>query len=129
MGLSILHEPQDPKSTTATLSGQINGQTSGKLDRELRGLLQQGVCSVVLDLAQVDFISSTGISVILNTRKLLKQREGDLALVNLQPQVEKAFEVMSLLPKLNIFNNVQELDEYLTKIQDRIREEGSFSDD
>jgi len=129
MGLSIQHEPQDPKSTTATLSGQINGQTSGRLDRELRGLLQQGVCSLVLDLAQVDFVSSAGGGVILNTRKLLKQREGDLALVNLQPQVERAFEVMSLLPKLNIFNNVQELDEYLTKIQDRIREEGSFSDD
>jgi len=43
--------------------------------------------------------------------------------------VEKAFEVMELLPTLNIFKDVQELDEYLTKIQDRISEEGSFVDD
>ena len=129
MGLSIQQRAEHPKSTTMALSGQINSATSGKLDQEMRGLLQQGICSLVLDMAKVDFVSSAGIGIILNTRKLLKQREGDLALVNLQPQVEKAFEVMSLLPTLNVFKDVQELDEYLTKIQDRIREEGSFSED
>ena len=129
MGLSIQQGAKHPKSTTMTLSGQINSETSGKLDREMRGLLQQGVRSLVLDLAQVDFVSSAGIGVILNTKKGLEEWGGHLALINLQPQVEKAFEVMALLPTLNIFKNVEELDEYLAKIQDRIREEGSFSDD
>ncbi len=129
MGLSIEQETQHPKSMTVTLSGQINSETSSRLNQKLRGVLQQGMRSLVLDMAQVDFVSSAGISVILNTRSLLKQREGDLALVNLQPQVEKAFEVMALLPTLNVFKDVHELDEYLTRIQDRISEEGSFAGD
>ncbi len=129
MGLSIEQKTQHPKSTTVILSGQINNETSTMLGQKLRGVLQRGVSNLVLDMAQVDFVSSAGISAILSTRKLLTERAGDLALVNLQPQVEKAFEVMSLLPTLNVFKDTEELDEYLTRIQDRITEEGSFADE
>jgi len=129
MGLSIEQKTQHPKSMTVILSGQINNETSTMLGQKLRGVLQQDVSNLVLDMAQVNFVSSAGISAILSTRKLLIERAGDLALVNLQPQVEKAFEVMSLLPTLSVFRNTQELDEYLARIQDRITEEGSFADD
>ena len=46
-------------------------------------------------------------------------------MINVQPQVKKVFEIMQLGPVLNVFESVQELDEYLEKIQDRIVEEGT----
>jgi len=41
-------------------------------------------------------------------------------MMNLQPQVKKAFEIMNLIPNLNVFEDEKELDEYLAKVQQRI---------
>jgi anti-anti-sigma regulatory factor len=47
---------------------------------------------------------------------------GELALVNPQPQIRKVFDIMKLLPAMNVFANIQELDEYLARIQKRVIE-------
>jgi anti-anti-sigma regulatory factor len=59
----------------------------------------------------------------MKAKTSLAKRGGDLVLANLQPQVEKVFEIVRLLPTLGVFQNQQELDEYLEKIQRRITEE------
>ena len=71
-------------------------------------------------MAQVDFITSSGVGTITKAKKTLDQRGADLAMINLQPQVQKVFEIMDLLPTLNVFENTEELDEYLTRVQRRI---------
>jgi hypothetical protein len=47
---------------------------------------------------------------------------GELALLNPQPQICKVFDIMKLLPAMNVFANVKELDEYLTRIQKQVVE-------
>ena len=81
--------------------------------------------ALVLDMHKVDYINSTGISVILKTRAALERREGELIMVNLQPQVQHVFEIIDLLPTLSVFRSTAELDDYITKIQTRIIEEGT----
>jgi anti-anti-sigma factor len=71
-------------------------------------------------MAGVDFITSRGVSTIAKTKTSLTERGGDLALMNVQPQVRKAFEILCLLPELNVFADRDELDEYLGKVQRKI---------
>jgi anti-anti-sigma factor len=72
---------------------------------------------MVLDLTGVHFISSAGIATILKARTSLTKEKADLALIGMQPQVQKAFEIIRVLPLVKVFRDQAELDEYLGRIQ------------
>jgi hypothetical protein len=48
---------------------------------------------------------------------------GNLVIINLQPQGEKVFEILRLIPVLEVFASKEELDEYLLKVQHIIKKE------
>ncbi|MCP4451995.1 MAG: STAS domain-containing protein, partial [Planctomycetes bacterium] len=81
--------------------------------------------ALVLDMKEISFISSTGIGVIVKTRNVLKQKGSDLTMVNIQPQIKRVFDIMQLTPILKVCEDQEELDDYLTKIQNRIVEDGT----
>ena len=108
-------------------SGQINGQTYDVLEDELDQLLDQNPNLIALDLAEVDYLSSAGIRVILKTQKALKARDGRLVFMHLQPQIRKVFEIIEALPSMRVFKNFEEMDDYLDRIQKRIT--GEIKDD
>ena len=103
-------------------AGSIDSNTCELLEEQVRKVLKRSVTTLVLDMTGVDFISSRGISTIAKTRASLTQKGGDLALMNVQPQIKKAFEILCLLPALNVFADRDELDEYLGKVQRKIVE-------
>lgn len=100
--------------------GSIDTTTCELLDKEIKKVLKRSVTTLVLDMAGVNFVTSRGVSTIAKTRASLVQRNGDLAIMNLQPQVQKAFEIMCLVPALNVFSGRDELDDYLGQVQRKI---------
>ncbi len=111
---------------TLVLEGSLDSNSSGQLDREIHEACSGGgVRTLVLDMREVSFISSAGIGVIIKTKESLKKRNIESTLIHLQAQVKRVFEIMQLLPTLNVFASRSELDDYLSKIQNRILDEGS----
>jgi anti-anti-sigma regulatory factor len=47
----------------------------------------------------------------------MEARNGSLLLVNVQPQVQKVFDIVKALPSQSVFKSVAELDEYLDYMQ------------
>ena len=113
-----------PKPGAVTLSpvGSIDSNATRILETEISGALTEQVKTLVLDMSGVDFIASSGVGTIIKTKENLTRKAGDFAMINLQPQVKKAFEIMNLIPALNVFEDEKELDEYLAKVQQRIRD-------
>lgn len=107
---------------TACPEGSIDANTYTILERRIDSLLQSEANVIVFDLSAVTFISSAGIRIILKTQKPLKQRNGKVVLINLQPQVKKVFEIIDALPSLSVFASIEELDQYLDDIQRKITE-------
>lgn len=114
-------------SVKMSLSGSINSDTADILDAEIARLLDNAISTLVLDFSDITYISSAGVGVIMKAKTSLTRRKGDLAMINLQPQVKKVFEIIRLLPALNVFESVEELDEYLGKIQQSVIDEDSES--
>ena len=83
-------------------------------------MLVEPIKTLVLDMEGVAFISSAGVGLIAKAKTLLERKGADLATINLQPQISKVFEIMRLLPNLNVFESVRELDEYLDRVQKNI---------
>ncbi len=61
-----------------------------------------------------------GVGVIIKTRKALKKHDGNLILLNLQPQIRKFFEIINALPSEQIFASIEGLDHYLDRMQKKI---------
>jgi len=120
MTLSVKVIQAKPGAVTLAPLGPLDSETYRILDAEIKGALTESVNTVVLDMAGVEFIASAAIGIIAKTRATLARKSGELAMINLQPQVRKAFEIMNLIPNLNIFEDEKELDEYLAKVQQRI---------
>jgi anti-anti-sigma factor len=120
MALTIRTRQTKTGVITLTPKGSIDTETCEILDKTMGRILTEPVKALVLDMEGVDLITSAGIGTIMKAKTSLARKGGDLVLTNLQPQVEKVFEIVRLLPTLGVFQNQKELDEYLEKIQRRI---------
>ena len=76
---------------------------------------------MVLDLKDLEYLSSAGVRVILKTREAMKKVNGKLVFMNLQPQIRKVFDIINALPSMQVFKSIEELDEYLDAIQKKVK--------
>lgn len=120
MKLKIRTERTETGVVTISPAGTVDSETTETLDKEIEQAIAEPVNTLVLDMAAVRFISSAGIGAIIKARATMKRKDGDLAMINIQPQVRKAFEILRLLPSLNVFEGREELDEYLSRVQKRM---------
>lgn len=123
MELQIRTLPIAATVVGVSVEGSIDGTTYRLLDEEVGRLLAGPYKTLVFDMKGVDQVTSAGIGVIMKAKASAKHKGGDLAMKNVQPQVKRALEIMSLVPVLNVFEDRAELDDYLTGIQQRIVED------
>jgi anti-anti-sigma factor len=106
----------------ASLHGSLDGATAPTLDGELTARIRSGIRLLVLDMKQLDYISSAGLRVVFKAAKALRATGGSVALANRQPQIVKVFEIVKALPDLRVFKNDEEMDDYLRAMQNKTRQ-------
>ena len=102
---------------TVNLAGSLDTATAPDLEKQLAAHTDAATRHVVFDLAKLTLISSAGLRVFAATRKMLKERNGQVTIVNAQPQIQAVFDVIKALPGMSIFKDVAELDAYLAARQ------------
>ncbi len=127
MGLEISVLKTNANVNKVCLSGSIDNDTFGELKSSLDEVIATTSRAIVVDMADVEMVTSAGIGVLTAALKLAQKRNLEFAMVELQPQVKKVFEIMRLMPILNVFESQLELDDYLKRIQRRIQEDGGFT--
>ena len=103
------------------LDGGLNTDTAPDFEQRLQQVIDEGYELTVLDMKDLDYISSAGLRVIF---KAAKQTAGDgrrLAAANRKPHIDKVFEILKALPDMAVFANDRELDDYLDTMQRRAR--------
>jgi anti-sigma B factor antagonist len=97
-------ERSDPGVHVVSVSGEIHVSTAPSFRERLNAVIESGETTLVLDLSAVDFIDSTGLSVLLNGLRLVNQRRGRLALVCTNPTVMRLFQITSLDATFDMFD-------------------------
>jgi anti-anti-sigma factor len=120
MDLTIHIAPPNAGHQRIELGGRLDTHSYVEFDRQLAPVLASTVSSVVLDLAQLTYISSAGIRSILLARKALAARGGKVLVVNPQPQIQKVFDVVKAVPLSEIFTSMAEADAYLDFMQHKV---------
>ena len=113
----------DNSIARVNLDGALNTDTAPAFEQQLRGVLEQGYPLTVLDMKDLEYISSAGLRVIFKAAKQCKAAGHRLAAANRKPHIDKVFEILKALPDMTVFANDEELDDYLAVMQRRARED------
>lgn len=107
------------------LKGSLDSETYTELEDELKEIIDEKTKAVILDMAGVDYVSSIGIRVLVGAKKSLEGKNASFAMMNLQPQIKKIFDVMKILPMFDIFDGMPEADKYIDQIiKEEIEKQG-----
>ena len=112
---------EDRSVARVSLKGALNTDTAPDFESRLNDVLQRGYELTVLDMKELDYISSAGLRIIFKAAKQVKNDGKRLAAANRQPHIEKVFEILKALPDMQVFANDAEMDDYLESIQDKVK--------
>lgn len=85
---------------TLRIQGRLDTTTAPQLETELKASVE-GVTALVLDLAELAYISSAGLRVVLMAQKIMN-KQGTMVVRNVDPNVLEVFEVTGFSDILTI---------------------------
>ena len=121
MPLKVKSTSKQPGVVVISPIGSINAGTYSILEAKVDEILESPPDVIIFDMEFTDYISSTGIRVLLKTKKAMKATNGRMVFMNLQPQIQKVFDILNAIPSLKVFASIQELDRYLDLMQKKVR--------
>jgi anti-sigma B factor antagonist len=109
-GIQVSVEKIGPQSDVSVIrvGGYIDTTTSSELERALDSLLKAGVFRIIIDLGNVDYISSAGWGIFISEIKGIRERGGDLKLAKMIPDVYEVFELLEFHYILKAFDTIED---------------------
>lgn len=98
--LNITHTQNDGEDTFA-LSGRLDTLTAPQLEADLRAAAE-GTKALVLDFAELEYISSAGLRVLLAAQKAMNKVGGTMLVRNVGATVQEVFEITGFVDILTI---------------------------
>jgi len=92
--------------TILDFSGRITlGAETALMRDTILALINQGKKAIVVDLSQVSHIDSTGIGELVSVAQTIRQKGGDLKLLNLTKKLRDMVEVVKLGTIFELFDD------------------------
>ena len=111
----------DNSVARVALIGALNTDTAPEFEIRLQEVIAQGFQLTVLDMKDLDYISSAGLRVIFKAAKEVKTAGHRLAAANRKPHIDKVFEILKALPDMAVFSDDAEMDSYLDAMQEQAK--------
>lgn len=83
-------------AAVVAVSGELDVASAPALRQELYRVIDQQPSKVVVDLAEMEFIDSTGLGVLVGALKRVKEQGGTLELRALSPSARRVFDITGL---------------------------------
>ena len=94
---------------------KLDTTVAPELKSQLLLLDKSGVSNYILDLSNVKYCDSSGLSALLVGNRFAKTTEGAFVICGLQPNVEKLITISQLHNVLNITSSQEEAIDYFSK--------------
>ena len=94
--------------TIVAPKGSINIDTSRILKEELQGLIDTGRTAILVDFSGVDFMTSTGLGVLVAIAKRVEEVDGKFALCSLSDDIRSIFDTVGFTPFFDIHQSAKE---------------------
>jgi anti-anti-sigma factor len=91
-------------ATVIAISGELDLASSPALEEELARAFQSGAKLVIVDLRDLDFMDSTGLSVIVKSHQAAAQQQSELCLVKGPPQVQRLLTLTGVAERVTVLD-------------------------
>lgn len=104
-----ISERQVGDITVLDMDGKITiGEGSVALRTAIRRLLEEGKKKILLNLAQVGYIDSSGIGELVSSYTAIGKESGQLKLLNLTQKLQDLLTITKLLTVFDVYDNDDE---------------------
>ncbi len=99
------------KDNLLKISGRIDSITSPEIEQKLNELLSTGIRTVLIELSEVNYISSAGLRVFLTIQKQLVKASGEIIFIGIGKNIYEIFDLggfaqlFKFFDSLELFNN------------------------
>ncbi len=94
--------------TVIKIEGSLDTQTSTEAQQELDRIVDDGARKLLIDFAELAYISSAGLRVLLATAKKLSAEQGEMRMCNMNDVVNEVFEVSGFSTIFKVFQTDSE---------------------
>jgi len=94
--------------TVVGVEGNLDTNTAPDAQQHLDGLQDDGVQKILVNFADLEYISSAGLRVLLATAKRLGGSGGSIRICGLNETVNEVFEISGFSVILSVFGNEAE---------------------
>src|SRR3978361_2112457 len=93
---AVTEHPIDSERHVLAVRGEIDLFTAPELKQVLAESIEAGGVRLLVDLTETTFLDSTALGVLIGAVKRLRSRDGALAIVNVDENISKTFEITGL---------------------------------
>lgn len=88
-------------------NGRVDSYTAPQLADAFNQITDNGRYKIVFDMSDLDFLSSAGLRVLINTQKNCKRyNRGELVLVKIPENIYAALDLAGFIPLFKIYDDV-----------------------
>ena len=88
-----------------SVKGRLDVTTTAELDKTFSALFESGGAKILVDCAELDYISSAGLRTLLAAAKNSKKQSGKIVLACLNKNVRQIFEISGFTQIFDIFDS------------------------
>jgi anti-sigma B factor antagonist len=103
-----IYEHNSPGQTIMDIEGDIIfGEGTGTLREEIRRSIREGRCNIVLNLARVRYVDSSGLGEMVSGLLAACREGGQIRLMNVSPNVQELLNVTKLATVFDVYTGTQ----------------------
>lgn len=86
----------------------MGGPDATQMHDQLHEFINQGKKKVVIDLAKVDWMNSTGLGILISGLTTMRNSNGELKLANVTEKIQSLLTITKLITVFDCYDSVQE---------------------
>jgi anti-sigma B factor antagonist len=90
-----------------SLTGRLDELATSEVEQAFTDALNNASGGMVVDLSGVEYVSSSGLRVLLMLSKAMRKQQRTLRLCNLSPFVAEVFEISNFSAMFEIYDDVE----------------------
>ncbi|MBL6950089.1 MAG: STAS domain-containing protein [Bacteroidales bacterium] len=98
-------EKKNDKCTLIGIDGRLDTTNYSVLEKKLMELIDTGQSKLLVNLSGMDYVSSSGLRILLMALKRITVAKGKFALCSLQPNIKEIFEISGFTNIFEIYDN------------------------
>jgi anti-sigma B factor antagonist len=98
-----ISEERKADAVILVLSGKLDATTAKTFEDRILGVINSGTLRLVVDLSQLDYVSSSGLRVLILAAKRLQTVDGKIVLCSMKDHVRQVFDLAGFSSMLSIY--------------------------